>query len=364
MLHCEVGYSWVSIMSKRYVLFASLPYAYSILRPLQDEIRKRGDDVAWYLESGCENLLTEDEKSLSSINEVEQYDPLAVFACGNVIYHFFPGIKVAVFHGYPVGKRGEKGDVLDDHFTIRDWFDIYCTQGPSSTETFKRLEKEKGYFRVYETGWCKVDPFFNQQMPQRNEKLTILYSPTFSRGITSVHALFDTIKRLAEEKDWEWIITFHPKITDKNVLNKYKALADNAPNVSFERNKGLETFQRADLMLCDSSSIILEFMLLDKPVVTFRNTNPGKHLIDVQDVDEVEKAIEHAATRPPTLMQNISEYTWNHETHRDGKNAARVLDAIDDFSKRYKGNIKAKPMNLLRKFKLRKRLGYWKLNTK
>lgn len=348
-------------MSKRYVLFASLPYAYSILRPLQNEIRKRGDEVAWFLEPGCENLLREDETRLSTIDDVKQYSPLAIFACGNVIYHFFPGIKVAVFHGYPVGKRGEKGNVLDDHFTIRDWFDIYCTQGPSSTTTFKTLEQDKGYFRVYETGWCKVDPFFKSEISRQNEKLTILYSPTFSKGITSVHALFDTIKRLANEKDWQWIITFHPKITDKSVIQKYQQLANANSNVSFERNKGLETFQRADLMLCDSSSIILEFMLLDKPVVTYRNTNPGKHLIDVHNVEDVEEAIEDAAKRPPELMQNINEYTWYHETHRDGENSARVLDAVNDFQNHQKDKIKPKPLNLIRKLKLRKRLKYWKL---
>ena len=45
-------------MSKRYVLFAALPYSYSILRPIQSEIRKRGGEVAWYLEHSCEDLLS------------------------------------------------------------------------------------------------------------------------------------------------------------------------------------------------------------------------------------------------------------------------------------------------------------------
>ena len=67
-------------MAKRYVLFASLPYAYSILRPLQAEIRARGDDVAWYLESTCENLLDDTEVLLANIDDVKSYDPLAIFA--------------------------------------------------------------------------------------------------------------------------------------------------------------------------------------------------------------------------------------------------------------------------------------------
>ena len=146
-------------MTKRYVLFATLPYAYAIFRPLQAEILSRGDEVAWYLESGCENYLKPKEVLLNSIDEVVAYNPIAIFACGNHIYHFLPGIKVALFHGYAVGKRGEKGDVLDDHFTIRNWFDIYCTQGPSSTPTFKMLEQKHGFFKSYETGWCKVDPY-------------------------------------------------------------------------------------------------------------------------------------------------------------------------------------------------------------
>ena len=54
-------------MSKRYVLFAALPYAYSILRPIQSEIKKRGGEVAWYLEAECEDLLRPDEKRLATV---------------------------------------------------------------------------------------------------------------------------------------------------------------------------------------------------------------------------------------------------------------------------------------------------------
>lgn len=347
-------------MSNRYVLFATLPYAYSIFRPLQEKIRERGDEVAWYLEKTCENFLVDDEHLLKSIDEVIAFDPKAIFACGNHVYHFLPGVKVALFHGYPVGKRGERGDVLDDHFTIRNWFDIYCTQGPSSTSTFKQLENQYGFFKTYETGWCKVDPYFTQPKLQNSGQTTILYSPTFSRGISSAEALYDTISHLARSREWKWIVTFHPKLNDPQIINNYKTLANELENVSFERNEGLPTLQRADVMLCDSSSIILEFMLLDKPVVTYCNTNPGPHLINVTDKEDVEDALDKALTRPKELMGEIAGYTWEHEAHRDGNNCARVLDAVEDFIMHYKGKLKRKPLNLLRKFKLRKKLGYWK----
>lgn len=346
---------------KHYLFFAQLSYSYSILRPLQQEIWRRGDDVAWYLEDSCPDILVEGEKRLYAINEVMAYNPIAVFAPGNYIYDFFPGVKVAVFHGYPMKKRIEK---IDDHFTLRGWFDIYCTQGESSTPYFQYLEKQNGYFKIYETGWCKMDSFFKSKLeagPKR-DRPSILYAPTFTKGISSAWVMEPVIRELAKEKDWNWIITFHPKLqTDTELIAKFEQLDKDFPNVDFRKmNKGLETFRESDVLLCDSSSLIVEYMMLDKPVVTFRNTHPGDFLIDVQELDEIGPAIERALTCPNDLMQNIRAYTSEHEGHRDGQNSARVLDAVDDFILNYQGKIKKKPLNLFRKLKLRWQLKYFK----
>ncbi len=347
-------------MNKRYLFFASHAYAYEILRPLQTEIHRRGDVAAWYLEKTCPDLLRPDERRLRTIAEVETFAPLAVFAPGNWIYDFLPGIKVAVFHGYPMHKRAEK---KDDHFTLRGWFDIYCTQGPSSTPAFKALEHRHRYFKVYETGWCKVDPFFALPAGTQphNGTPTLLYAPTFSRGISSAWALLPVIARLACEKPWRWIVTFHPKLDDPALIRSYEALARRHPNITFPRhNDGLPTFRQTDAMLCDSSSIIVEYMLLDKPVVTYRNTHPGDHLLNVVRPEDVGPALERALARPPRLMEAIRRYTAQHEAHRDGHNAARVLDAVDDFAVRFRGRLRPKPLNLFRKLKLRWRLGLWR----
>ena len=339
---------------KRYLFFAQLSYSYTILRPLQQEIWRRGDDCAWFLESSCPDQLLPGEKRLKTIQEVMDYNPLAVFAPGNYIYDFFPGVKVEVFHGYPMKKRIEK---IDDHFTIRDWFDIYCTQGPSSTPYFEYLAGKRGYFKIYETGWCKMDAFFDPALPPepQRERPTILYAPTFTRGISSAWVTAPVIRQLAQQKDWNWIITFHPKLhTDEKLLEEYRSLAHDCPNVDFRlMNKGLETFRETDALLCDSSSLIVEYMMLSKPVVTYRNTHPGDFLIDVQELSEIGPALERALTRPADLLQNIYRYTAEHEAHRDGQNSARVLDAVDDFIQNYQGRIKKKPLNLWRKIKLR-----------
>jgi CDP-glycerol glycerophosphotransferase (TagB/SpsB family) len=349
-----------NIMPKHYLLFASHTYALTILRPLEQEIRRRNDVAAWYLEDTCDDLLTTDELRLNTFGEVFQYDPIAVFAPGNWVYDFFPGVKVEVFHGYPMRKRIEK---VDDHFTLRGWWDIYCTQGPSSTPHFQELAERNRYFKVYETGWCKVDSFFPLPTDAGlHNPPVVLYAPTFSKSISSAWMMAPVIDSIATQKPWKWIITFHPKIDDPILHEQYRQLAQEHPNVDFRIiNQGLETFRESDVLLCDSSSLIVEYMLLDKPVVTFRNTHPGNFLLDVQQLQDIEPAIEKALTRPAPLMENIRRYTLQHEAHRDGHNSARVLDAVDDFISRYQGRIKRKPLNLLRRLKLRIRLKYYHL---
>lgn len=343
---------------KNYLLYVTLPYAYSIMRPLEREIRRRGDNAAWFIEEGCPNGLTDDEQRISSIEEAIDYNPLAVFAPGNYIPDFLPGIKVALFHGYAIQKRIES---IDDHFTIRGWFDIYCTHGPSSTPYFKELAAKYGFFRVYETGWPKADSYFAPEMQEKivNERPVVLYAPTFTKSLCSAPHLIDEISHLAKTKPWDWIITFHPKLTDPDINSAYRKIAAKNDNVTFydlpDKNP---LIKKADVLLCDSSSFILEFMFLDKPVVTFRNSHPGPHLIDVQEPAEVGDAIETALTRPNDLMTHIHDYTFHHEPHRDCQCSARVLDAVDDFINQGTADLKRKPLNLVRKIKLRKKLHY------
>lgn len=345
---------------RRYLLYASLSYAFAILRPLQEEIRRRGDEAAWFLEPSCPDLLQPDERRIVTLQEAVKWNPRAVFAPGNHIPDFLPGVKVAVFHGYPMKKRIEK---IDDHFTIRGWFDIYCTQGPSSTPYFRQLEKRHGFFKIYETGWTKADSYFKKSATEEhdNARPVILYSPTFTKGISSAWDLLPVIRRLAATKPWDWIITFHPKLDDPQLIEDYQRMADEMPNVEFARlNKGLATFRRSDVMLCDSSSITVEYMMLGKPVVTYRNTHPGPHLLNVRDTEEIGPAIEAALKHPQELMKEIDRYTAYHEAHRDGQNSARVLDAVEDFIANWKGRLRHKPLNLVRRIKLRMQLGYYK----
>lgn len=345
----------ISCYMKNYLLFVSHSYAFSILRPLQTEILKRGDNVAWYIEDTSPTFLREGEKQLKTIDDVLKFNPYAIFAPGNHIYDFFPGIKVEIFHGLYY-KRTDFGD----HYKIRGFFDIYCTTSPLFTPTFKQLSEKYKFFKVYETGWCKFDSYDTSiKRNSENGNPTIIYAPTFSKGITSTEELYPEIRKIISSGKWNWIFSFHPKTDDKTIL-KYRSLAQEFPNVVFSDTEDKqELYQLADVMVSDSSSVIYEFLWFNKPVVTLKNTFPADHLLNINEASLLEEAIKQALTYPPELIKNIKAFMDIVHPMRDRNAAKRILDSVDDFNSKYKGKIKKKPLNLIRNLKLRKKAAYF-----
>lgn len=339
----------------KYLFYITENYSFEILRPLQQEILKRGGEVKW-LVSGSNvsvNNFFANEVTLSSINEAVSFNPDACFIPGNNIPNFIPGLKVQVFHGFEWKKKG--------HFQIRGFFDLYCTHGKATTSRFKSLAKKHGYFDVVETGWPKVDPLFNIPAAQyfETEKPTILYAPTFSPKLTSAADLFTEIKRLSLLDKYNWLVKFHPKM-DPAWVGKYQTL--NNDNFKVVNSSDInELFQSADILISDTSSVIGEFALLGKPIITYKNSLPGNYLIDIEEPVKLSCAIIAAISPSDSLTEAINNYSIELHPYKDGQSSSRILDAVDNILKHGKLAKKRKPFNIFRSFKLRKKLNYWKI---
>jgi hypothetical protein len=59
------------------------------------------------------------------------------------------------------------------------------------------------------------------------------------------------------------------------------------------------------------------------------------------------------------LLHAIRAYADAIHPYRDGRSSDRVLDAIDAFIAAGARNPRRKPLNLWRKLKIRRRIGYW-----
>jgi len=342
---------------KHYLLFVTQIYSFAILRPLQKAIRERGDNVAWYLHNIDESNLLDDEILLSNTREVKAFNPIAVYVPTNWAPDFFPGIKVEIFHGLANDETGKKG-----HYRIRGLFDLYCTHAETGTKKFLELAKKHKNFYVAETGWPKIDPLFISEIgtPKKPKtKPVIFYASTFSPSLSSAAFLLKTIKKLSQQGNWHWLVTLHPKM-DTALVAEFRSL-QNENLVFFDANENLLPLMKsADVMLCDTSSISLEFMLLDKPVVTFRTKVPGNHVIDIHEPTQVETAIKQALSRPDALIKAGRDYINQLHSYRDGKSSERVLEATDAFIQKHQQTLQKKPLNLIRKLKIRKWMHYYK----
>jgi CDP-glycerol glycerophosphotransferase (TagB/SpsB family) len=349
---------------QRYLLFGNLPYALPILRPLQTAIRARGAEARWFFHGDGAQYLKPDEPRLASARDVVAFAPEAVIVPGNWVPHFFPGVKVQVFHGF--GTLGKK-----NAHKVRGLFDLYCTHGESNTPQMQEQQRRAPHFVVRETGWPKLDPLFRdfgepcpaylgalRAAGRPDIKPVVLYAPTFTSYLTSAPALFDTIRAAVAAGRWHFLFQLHPKL-EREWVERYRGLC--GANATWVQGPdALWALKTADVMLSDTSSIVWEFLLLGKPAVTLRNGEPGPYLLDVREPADVGPALERALARPAALMQEIERFGRAIHPARDGRSSERVLDAIDAFAAGTLGRpARGKPFNAWRKLQMRWRLRYF-----
>lgn len=343
-------------MSFTALFYIEQNYAYAILRPLQAEILVHGGTVHWLLvgEEVDRGYLRSDDVSVPDAAAAIALNPAAVFVPGDRVPSFIPGLKVQVFHGLNEDKRGNT-------YPERGLFDLYCTEGPGRTAMLQPLAERRAYFRVCETGWLKLDSLFSyepvssREVNAKADCPTILFASTFTPRLSAAEALYSQIKHLSGLGQWKWLVTLHPKMAAATVA-KYRSLA--GPNLEFcSTDQVVDALHRADVMVCDNSSILQEFLLLNKPVVTFRNRAPQAWLLNIEDPALLQPAIESAFNVSADLKQAIEAYAASVTPFLDGHSAQRVYQAaLKMIESDWQDN---KPANFWRNWKMRRQLKYF-----
>ncbi|QWT19468.1 CDP-glycerol glycerophosphotransferase family protein [Bacillus sp. NP157] len=334
------------------LMFATEEYALPILRPLAAAAKARGQDVHWIVPDAVASHLGAGEPRVTSLKAAKALQPEAVYCAANWVSPRLPGVKVQVFHGFNAEKR-EPGR---GHFAIRGFFDLYVTQGPATTQPFEALAKEHGYFAVRETGWPKLDPLFVEPAPPRDPALlvpdgrpVVMYASTFSHRLSAAPGMVEPLRKMIARGDRQWLLTLHPKCP-QDLFAAYRGLE--AANARFYTSDRLIELERAaDVLVCDTSSVIHEFAVMHKPVVTIANRVPHPFMLDVPTPDDVDAAIDRALTHPPELMAAIKAHADQIHPSHDGHASERVLDAVAAFRHSDFGTMKRKPLNLVRRYK-------------
>ena len=350
-------------MQYRFLIYISHTYALPIGKPLQTEILKRGHTVKWFSEKKTpKKFFPETGELMESVEKLIDYEPHIVLTITNEVPDFIPGLKVQIFHGFLAKKRPSKKNHFSE-FNIRGFFDLYCTQGPSTTSVFKKLEKKHGHFKAIETGWSKMDPLFPIQDKERGDKPAIMIASTFTKRLSLAYdpEVFEHIKSLSEKGNYHFHMVLHPKIP-LELQQKWRDLE--CENFSFYDTTDLiPIFKKCQVLLADNTSVIQEFLLQKKPVIAYRHNFEYDYLLNISEAEEIESSLNNALNCSAAYLNAVEKFVLDLHPYFDGKSSKRVIDTTIQFLHRDKSDMKSKPLNLLRKWKIRKTLGHFTLKS-
>lgn len=346
----------------RILLFCENKYAFDILMPIQEEAEREGNnEVLWYVHPKKITEFPFQNEAIwcNDIQEAYDFSPEAIFCPGNIVPYYLPGVKIQVFHGYAGEKKG--------HWIIRHYFDTYFTQGPHFTEGFRKLAQKHGNFEVLETGWPRQDWVRNHLhdfdeekagiLRRHGRKNIVLYAPTFSPSLTSLPVMKDALVELVENKDAVVIIKLHP-LTRQEWADEYCELANRYEHIIWTDDFSVAKYQlMADVMISDTSSTIYEFLLKDKPVITYRASAKNIYWKDIDDVSQLCDAYDEV--QGDRYVELRKWVIANYDPYNDGKVAKRMLDGARDYIRRH-GVPQKRKVNLWRMYTGIKTFGWIK----
>lgn len=336
-------------------MFCVNHYAFGILKPLADELQREGHQTLWYVgKKLADTFPFQGVQHTNSIRVLIDYKSDAVFVPGNEVPHFIRGVKVQVFHGLAGEKKG--------HFRIRTYFDLYLTQGPYFTKRFKELADKHNDFEVQETGWCKLDPLFegvtearlerDRILLEKKRRHLVLYAPTFSPSLTSAINCQHSIYALTSNPDVYLLIKFHD-LMDAGLVKQYRTFASTQPNVEIVEDRNiLRVLKMADLMISDTSSVVYEFVLLDRPVITIDSISENINWLNISEKDNLPEAVMHELQHD-TFSNTRKEIVRNYHPYADGKSSYRMIRVVEDYILR-NGVPEFRKLGFFRRYKMNK----------
>ncbi len=333
----------------KFLFYISKKYSIPIIEPLVEYLQKTNHFYAFYVSEKVQKNIPENwrEKDIyTSVDQAIKYDPDFILAPGNFVDFRIPGIKVQLFHGLGVEKAS--------HYKIRHFFDVYCTSGPFVTERFLQLKKKYKYFHIIETGWPKVDHilrFSTRELKKRssipNNKKVILFAPTHSKKMESATELMPVIPKIIHKNEF-WLIKFH-ELMNKELVSDFKnRLGDNA---KFLDDYDITPYLHiADVLISDTSSVIYEFMLLDKPVITYKTQSRFEKGLNIPDPTILRDALDWSLQNPGAHSKKRKAQLKEINPYLDGRISENLIRKLIE-RKQELATVK-KPLNIFRKLQI------------
>jgi len=317
------------------------------------------------------NVLITDE-----LSEIKNWGPdfilTADYTCRILTEHFKnTNIKIlAVRHG-AVNKYSEP----EDDFKYADYIfgSEYEKKYLESGNVKPRID-----FKVTGNAW--VDETFKIPFKEINQNSPkILFAPTYNPEISAANVpsnkLYDSIKKVFN--NFNLIIKPHPAlincnfehiIKNKNIFNEWMSywqkLSDNNDNVKLITDDSIpisEFFFDTDILISDRSSLIWEFLILEKPIILFYTDQKPEYwsncitnlsidnMLDIgltynstdKFIEALEKVFDYHQSIYKTRQRKYKDIIYGN--YQDGLSAKRIAEEINNIFQRRIEDVLIKP---------------------
>ena len=319
---------------------------------ISNELKRRKDYQLVYILFKYENTLIGNLKYLfNCITQVYHVNTsqVVILDYNNYVVSNFKkkSVKVLqVWHASGAIKRF--GNDVSRRYKIRNYDYVLATsdEWKKPYSSAFNISKEN----VLSLGIPKNDYLFSEKVVMKNKKVmlakypmiqgkkVILYAPTF-RGDHLNHTKYEKIDldyiqdQLGD--DYVLIYKLHPLLKDVILTDHPLIINGNQESIT-------KLFSIADYLITDYSSILFDFTILNKPIISFvpdieqykkevgmyinyEKTIPAPICKTEQDIVEAIKKNEFDFERIQTFCHNYFKY-------RDGKATQRVVDFIEDLT--------------------------------
>jgi len=311
------------------------------LLPVVEELkRRRGASISWYL--ATDHVTHGDELAVFNVPAQRQFPPrlarallLADVFLSASVYGKGPptSLRINISHNQPTKFEAYPKEHLVN-------YDVHFLTGPLHREQYEHMFELHGMdlsrVKLINVGYPKSDALLQGRHDRRHvlEQLgldparkTVLYAPAWDAGGSLRSFGEEVIEQLLSLTDVNVVVKLHPiSYTDSSSPN-FEWYAGGVDWVErfrrFESNprfRHVTSFQvdpllvASDLLVTDFSSVALEFMVLDKPVI----------YLDCPEY--FEKTLKHPA------YNSDPDYVRNDPKANAGRHAGVVVEHVRDLA--------------------------------
>ena len=138
---------------------------------------------------------------------------------------------------------------------------------------------------------------------------------------------------------------------DKTVIEYIKSLNDDRI-VLLDTHDITPYLYIADVMISDTSSVLYEFMALDKPVITFKTMARKDKGIDISSANELRPALDRILANPKEHSELRKKHMNEVNPYLDGNTSSNIFRTLEKIKENNELPKKKKPLNIFRKLRI------------